>query len=78
MTAGNPESSEMLDGWERHRRDQLRDIAARTTPAERMQWLEDMIELFKDRLPELLKNRQRVIDEDRSINPIKSAPLSKD
>ena len=39
--------SDAFDGWERHRREQIRDIARRTTPAQRLAWVEEMIELAR-------------------------------
>ncbi len=35
-----------MDGWERHRRQQIRD-GLRTTPAQRVAWVEEMIELAR-------------------------------
>lgn len=37
-----------VDGWERHRRQQIRDVARRTTPAQRLAWVEEMIELARE------------------------------
>jgi hypothetical protein len=34
-------------GWEGHRAQRRRDIARLTTPEERLQWLEEMLLLFK-------------------------------
>lgn len=35
-----------LDGWEEHRRQQIRDGLS-TTPAQRLAWVEEMIELMR-------------------------------
>lgn len=42
MTAdgGKPE-----DGWEEHRREQVRAVARRTTPAQRLAWLEGALRI---------------------------------
>jgi len=34
------------DGWEEHRRQQIRD-GLRTTPAQRLAWVEEMIDLMR-------------------------------
>jgi hypothetical protein len=39
--------AERLDGWEEHRRRQIRDIARNTTPAQRLAWVEEMIDLVR-------------------------------
>lgn len=46
MPEGDDRTNE-LDGWERHRRDQLLTIARRTTPAQRLEWLEAAIEFAR-------------------------------
>lgn len=36
-----------IDGWVGHRREQIRDVARNTTPAQRLAWVEEMIELAR-------------------------------
>lgn len=55
-------------GWDAHKRDQIVFIARNTTPAQRMKWLEDMLELLRPQLPELLKNREMLEAKRREID----------
>jgi hypothetical protein len=45
-------------GWEDHRREQNLFIARNTTPEQRFRWLQDMLNLLRPQLPELLRNRE--------------------
>jgi hypothetical protein len=40
-----------LNAWERAEQEQILFIARSTTPAQRMRWLEETLELFRDYLP---------------------------
>jgi hypothetical protein len=44
--------------WESHRRDKIVHTALHTTPAQRFAWLEEMLELLRPRMAELLKSRE--------------------
>lgn len=44
--------------WESHRNREIVYTALNTTPAQRFAWLEEMLELLKPRMPELLKARE--------------------
>jgi hypothetical protein len=50
--------------WEGHWEEQVLWIARNTTPAERFRWLEETIEMLRPQLPELLRNRQLLVDLD--------------
>jgi hypothetical protein len=67
----NPSAEEASDnwpvGWDAHKRDQIIFIARNTTPAQRMKWLEDMLELLKPQLPALLENRKMLEAKRREI-----------
>lgn len=39
------------NGWDEHRRQQIIFIAKNTTPLQRLEWVEEMLELFKDQMP---------------------------
>ena len=48
-----------VDDWERHRREQIRDVMRGTTPAQRLAWLEEMIDLVRRAGARPLEDRQR-------------------
>ena len=47
-------------GWDSHRRQQILSIAMKSTPAQRLQWLENMIDTLAPQAEELLRNRRLV------------------
>jgi len=49
-------STDWPSGWDEHRLDQIRWIAENTTPAQRLEWLQQTIELFG---PQILAERER-------------------
>jgi hypothetical protein len=49
-------------GWDSHRNHEIIYTALHTTPVERFAWLEEMLELLRPRLPELLKARENAPD----------------
>jgi hypothetical protein len=49
-------SEKWPEGWDEHRLDQIRWIAQNTTPTQRIQWLEQTMELFRD---QILAQRER-------------------
>ena len=51
--------AEHRDGWEEHRRRQIRDVLRNTTPAQRLAWVEEMIDLVR------LVGARRVRDDDK-------------
>lgn len=54
--------SDPIDGWDEHRRRQIREIAE-TTPAQRLAWLEETIDLVLRAGAIPLKDRQDRADE---------------
>jgi hypothetical protein len=50
-------------GWESHRDHEIVYTALNTTPAQRFAWLEEMLEMLRPQMPELLKAREN--DPDR-------------
>jgi len=41
-------SEEARNGWDEHRRRQIRDVARGTTPTQRLDWLEEALRLARD------------------------------
>lgn len=57
-------------GWDSHRRQQILSIAMNSTPAHRLQWLENMIDALASQAEELLRNRQLVQESMSMTQPI--------
>jgi len=49
-------------GWDSHRRHEIIYTATHTTMAQRFAWLEEMLELLRPQMPQLLANRERAAD----------------
>jgi hypothetical protein len=49
-------------GWKSHRENEIRETAMNSTFEQRFRALEEMLEMLKDRMPELIAARERAAD----------------
>jgi hypothetical protein len=49
-------------GWDSHRNNEIVYTALNTTPAQRFRWLEEMLDLLRPQMMELMKARESAPD----------------